>query len=167
MEYLRANKGLLIVVVVSAIFIFAVVVAMLANQDMHGHGHGHGHGYEHEHEHEQEHPEVHSDLEKPWTDAYWWNKKTYHQFVQGIRTLPLEDIYYTVQFVCVGRGVQCFAAIHYVLGIIWDHVQIICLILFRMAKLSFVQLYILLKLWILTLVCIKAIQTHSQQNVVM
>ncbi|KAA0716500.1 hypothetical protein E1301_Tti009447 [Triplophysa tibetana] len=49
MEYLRANKGLVIVVLVSAIIIFAVVVAMLATQDIHGHGH----------------PEVHGDLENP------------------------------------------------------------------------------------------------------
>lgn len=47
MEYLRANKGLVTIVLISAIIVFAVVVAMLANHDM------------------QAHTEVHSDLEKP------------------------------------------------------------------------------------------------------
>lgn len=47
MEYLRANKGLVTIVLISAIIVFAVVVAMLATHDM------------------QAHTEIHSDLEKP------------------------------------------------------------------------------------------------------
>lgn len=42
--YLRANKGLIAIVLVSAVIIFAVVVAMLATTKSDGHGHGHGHG---------------------------------------------------------------------------------------------------------------------------
>lgn len=39
MEYLRANKGLVATVLISAALIFAVVVAMLATKETDGHSH--------------------------------------------------------------------------------------------------------------------------------
>ncbi|ROK23415.1 hypothetical protein DPX16_16459 [Anabarilius grahami] len=39
MEYLRANKGLVATVLISAVIIFTVVVAMLVTKETDGHGH--------------------------------------------------------------------------------------------------------------------------------
>ncbi|KAG1957319.1 hypothetical protein F2P79_007406 [Pimephales promelas] len=43
MEYLRANKGLVATVLISAVVIFTVVVAMLVNKETEGHSHSEVH----------------------------------------------------------------------------------------------------------------------------
>lgn len=43
MEYLRANKGLVATVLISAVIIFTVVVAMLVTKETDGHGHSNVH----------------------------------------------------------------------------------------------------------------------------